>query len=78
VVVANFSPIVRQGYRVGVPALGFYRELLNTDSEMYGGSNVGNAGGLPADDLAWQNQPASVLLTLPPLSVLYLKREPPR
>ncbi len=73
VVVANFSPVVRGGYRVGVPKPGFYRELLNSDSESYGGSNVGNRGGLPSDPIPWQGQPHSVLLTLPPLAVLYLK-----
>ncbi len=74
VVVANFTPIVRSGYRLGVPAPGFYRELLNSDSSHYWGSNVGNAGGLPSDPIPWQGQPHSVLLTLPPLGVLYLKR----
>ncbi len=74
-VVANFTPVLRTGYRVGVPAPGFYRELLNSDSAAYGGSNMGNAGGLPADDIEWQGQPQSVLLTLPPLAVVYLKPE---
>jgi 1,4-alpha-glucan branching enzyme len=76
VVVANFTPVPRGGYRVGVPAPGFYRELLNSDSAHYGGSNLGNAGGLPADDISWQGQPYSVLLTLPPLAVVFLKPEP--
>jgi len=73
VVVANFTPVPRGGYRVGVPAPGFYHELLNSDSAHYGGSNLGNAGGLPADDISWQGQPYSVLLTLPPLAVVFLK-----
>ncbi len=77
VVVANFTPVPRGGYRVGVPAPGFYRELLNSDSAHYGGSNLGNAGGLPADDISWQGQPYSVLLTLPPLAVVFLKPEQP-
>ncbi len=75
VCVANFTPVPREGYRVGVPKAGFYRELLNSDSEAYGGSNLGNRGGLPADEIPWQGQPYSVLLTLPPLGVLYLKPE---
>jgi 1,4-alpha-glucan branching enzyme len=75
VFVANFTPVPREGYRVGVPKPGFYRELLNSDADAYGGSNVGNRGGLPADEIPWQGQPYSVLLTLPPLSVLYLKLE---
>ena len=45
VVVCNFTPVVRENYRVGVPSGGYYREILNTDSEIYGGSNVGNYGG---------------------------------
>ncbi|MCC6191214.1 MAG: 1,4-alpha-glucan branching protein GlgB, partial [Anaerolineales bacterium] len=49
VVVANFTPVPRGGYRVGVPAPGFYKELLNSDAAAYGGSNMGNRGGLPAD-----------------------------
>jgi 1,4-alpha-glucan branching enzyme len=72
-VVANFTPVPRQGYRVGVPAPGFYRELLNSDSEAYGGSNMGNKGGLPADAIPWQGQPYSILMTLPPLAVVYFK-----
>jgi 1,4-alpha-glucan branching enzyme len=73
VVAANFTPVPREGYRVGVPAPGFYRELLNSDSEAYGGSNMGNKGGLPADAIAWQGQPYSLLITLPPLAVVYFK-----
>jgi 1,4-alpha-glucan branching enzyme len=75
VVAANFTPVPREGYRVGVPAPGFYKELLNSDSEAYGGSNMGNKGGLPADDIPWQGQPNSILITLPPLAVVYFKRE---
>jgi 1,4-alpha-glucan branching enzyme len=76
VVVANFTPVVREGYRVGAPRGGFYTEILNSDSESYGGSNVGNKGGLPADDIPWQGFEYSLLLTLPPLGVVYLKPEP--
>ncbi len=75
VVVANFTPVPRTGYRVGAPLPGFYREILNSDAALYGGSNMGNAGGLPADALPWQGQPCSLLLTLPPLAVVYLKPE---
>ena len=49
VVVANFTPVPRPGYRIGVPEDGWYRELLNSDSETYGGGNVGNGGGVQAD-----------------------------
>ncbi len=77
VVVANFTPVPREGYRVGVPRAGFYKELLNSDAEAYGGSNMGNRGGLPADAIAWQDQPYSLLLTLPPLALVILKPEAP-
>ena len=72
-VIANFTPVPREGYRVGVPAPGFYRELLNSDSEDYCGSNMGNKGGLPADPIPWQGQPYSLLITVPPLPVVYFK-----
>src|SRR6185436_2332255 len=72
-VVCNFTPVPRQRYRVGVPVGGFYRELLNTDAGYYGGSNVGNAGGVQAEARPWTGQPWSITLTLPPLSVVMLK-----
>jgi 1,4-alpha-glucan branching enzyme len=75
VVVANFTPVVREGYRVGVPRLATYREVLNSDSELYGGGNVGNGLGLPAQPLKWQQQPFSVEVTLPPLAVVILRPE---
>jgi 1,4-alpha-glucan branching enzyme len=73
VVVANFTPVPREGYRVGVPRPGFYREILNSDAACFGGSNMGNAGGLPSDTKPWQGQPHSILITVPPLAVLYFK-----
>jgi 1,4-alpha-glucan branching enzyme len=73
VVACNFTPVPRHGYRVGVPAPGFYREVINTDGAVYGGSNLGNGGGVPAEPTPWQGQPHSVLLTLPPLATLLLK-----
>ena len=78
IMVANFTPVVREGYRVGVPDLCTYVEVLNSDSEIYGGSNVGNALGLPAQQLKWQSQPYSIEMTLPPLSVVILRPEHPR
>jgi 1,4-alpha-glucan branching enzyme len=75
-VVCNFTPIPRHGYRVGVPVEGFYRELLNTDAGLYGGSNLGNAGGVMAEPRPWAGQPWSVTLTLPPLAVVVLKPGP--
>jgi len=73
VVVCNFTPVPRHGYRVGVPRAGYYRELVNSDSREYGGSDLGNAGGASAEPRAWRGQPHSVVLTLPPLAVLVLK-----
>lgn len=73
--VCNFTPAPRKFYRIGVPRHGFYRELLNSDSEKYGGSNMGNGGGVLAVPLPWQFRPYSVELVLPPLSVLILKPE---
>jgi len=73
VVVANFTPVPREGYRVGVPRPGFYREILNSDAACFGGSNMGNSGGLPSDAKPWQGQPHSILIPVPPLAVLYFK-----
>jgi 1,4-alpha-glucan branching enzyme len=70
----NFTPVVREGYRMGVPEPGRYRELLNTDAEVYGGSNVGNAGGLSTESVAAQGMAQSLVLRLPPLAGLILKR----
>jgi len=69
----NFTPVVRKNYRVGVPAPGFYVEVLNSDSSIYNGSNVGNGGGAPAEPVAWNGRPYSVKITLPPLAALYLR-----
>jgi len=63
----NFTPMVHQGYRIGVPALGNYRELLNSDDRGYGGSGVINEGLFAAQALPWQGQQQSILVTLPPL-----------
>jgi 1,4-alpha-glucan branching enzyme len=75
VVVCNFTPVPRYGYRVGVSQPGTYVELLNTDSLYFGGSNLGNSGELMGEEIPFHHHPASVSLTLPPLSVLYLKRK---
>ncbi|MHB8881768.1 MAG: 1,4-alpha-glucan branching protein GlgB [Thermodesulfovibrionales bacterium] len=73
IIVCNFTPVPRFGYRVGVPAPGFYREVLNSDSRLYGGSDLGNAGGMQAENLPWHGKPYSLPMVLPPLSVLYFK-----
>jgi 1,4-alpha-glucan branching enzyme len=72
VCVANLSPVPREGYRVGMPLAGEWREALNTDSSHYGGSNVGNLGAIVAEEKPWHDQPYSAELTLPPLGVLWL------
>ena len=73
--VCNLSPVPRERYRVGLPHGGRWREALNTDSEHYGGSNVGNWGGVEAEPVPWQGQPWSAELTLPPLGVVWLVPE---
>ena len=72
-VVLNFTPVPRQGYRLGVPAPGYYREMLNTDSAHFSGSNQGNGGGVPSEATPWMDQPHSIVLTLPPLAAILLK-----
>ena len=69
----NFTPVPRKEYRMGVPIGGWYQELLNSDSEAYGGSNMGNGGGVPAEEVPWHGQPHSVVITLPPLSAVFFK-----
>jgi 1,4-alpha-glucan branching enzyme len=73
----NATPVVRYNYRLGVPNDGFYREIINTDGETYGGSNVGNLGGLQADGVEWQGRTHSIVVNLPPLAVIAFKREAP-
>ncbi len=73
VIVCNFTPVSRIGYRIGVPEICFYKEILNSDSQIYWGSNMGNAGGINADEIPWHGKPYSIYITLPPLSVLIFK-----
>ena len=75
VVIANLTPMVRHGYRVGLPHGGHWQERLNTDSSHYGGSNVGNHGRVLAEDHALHGQRWSADFTLPPLGVLWLQPE---
>jgi 1,4-alpha-glucan branching enzyme len=67
-VVLNFTPVPRRGYRLGLPAPGLYREVFNSDSRYYGGSDAGNRGGVTAAAGDWMGQPANAVLTLPPLA----------
>ncbi|MCX7843437.1 MAG: 1,4-alpha-glucan branching protein GlgB [Clostridia bacterium] len=73
VFVCNFTPLPHNDYRIGVPHNLFYEEIFNSDSEIYGGSNVGNMGGVKAEPLSFHNRPFSVTLQIPPLGVLVLK-----
>jgi 1,4-alpha-glucan branching enzyme len=70
----NFTPVPRQAYIIGVPEAGYYRELLNTDAECFGGSNMGNAGGVMASSQGSHGRPCSISITLPPLAVVAFKK----
>jgi 1,4-alpha-glucan branching enzyme len=74
--IANFSGGPRDDYRVGLPFAGRWREVLNTDAEVYGGSGVGNLGAVQAEPDMWHGRPASAALRLPPSGVLWLAPEP--
>ncbi len=71
----NFTPVPRENYRIGVPLPGFYREALNSDADYYGGSNVGNIGGVDSEPMPWMNRDHSVRINLPPLGGLILVHE---
>ncbi len=73
IAVLNFTPVVRQQYRIGVPAARYYLEVLNSDETRFGGSGQGNPGKLRPEAMAWHDQPNSLVLTLPPLAVVYLQ-----
>jgi 1,4-alpha-glucan branching enzyme len=77
VVAFNFTPVVRENYRIGVPGRGFWKEILNSDAAEYGGSGVGNQGGVDAVPIPMHGRTHSLTLTLPPLGVLFLQREAP-
>jgi len=75
IVALNLTPVARDNYRLGVPLAGHYREIMNTDSEIYGGSNIGNAGGVDSEQLSCMDQSYSINMTLPPLSCVILQSE---
>ncbi len=75
VVVCNFTPVPRAAYRVGVPEAVYYREILNSDSRAYGGSNLGNQGGLHSAAMPWHGQPCSMEIIVPPLAVVFFRPE---
>ena len=74
VMVFNFTPVPRMDYRIGVPDAGFHTELMNSDASIYGGSNVGNAGGVDSEPIAAHGFDQSVRLAVPPLGCLLLKK----
>ncbi len=74
-VACNFTPVPRRGYRIGVPYEGMWSEVLNSNAEVYGGTDEGNFGGRQSEEIPTHGYPNSVLLTLPPLGMVVLKRE---
>ena len=76
-VVCNFTPVVRHDYRVGAPGAGggYWKEIFNSDAEGYGGVDLGNLGGVEAENIPWHGREFSLSLTLPPLGVAYFKRQ---
>ena len=75
VCVSNLTPVPRHGYRLGLPQGGRWREVVNTDASVYGGSDVGNMGGVEAEPMPWMGQSHSALLSIPPLGTLWLVPE---
>jgi len=73
-VLANFTPVPRQGYRIGVPHAGFWQEILNSDAQDYGGSGHGNWGGVHTEPVASHGRPVSLTVTVPPLGMVFLKQ----
>ena len=73
IVVSNFTPVPRHGYRIGVPRPGFYREVLNTDAGFYGGANIGNDGGTGSQNTPAHGEPQSITVSLPPLATVFFR-----
>jgi 1,4-alpha-glucan branching enzyme len=76
-VIANFTPVTREDYRIGLPRSGRWREIMNTDAAVYGGSNRGNQGAIVAHPVPWHDQQASAVITVPPLATLWLVADEP-
>jgi 1,4-alpha-glucan branching enzyme len=74
-IACNYTPVPRTDYRVGVPHAGFWKEVINSDAREYGGSGMGNLGGVMADQWGSHGQPASLKVVLPPLGIVYFKYE---
>ena len=77
VVLLNLTPVPRAKYRIGLPRPGKWLEVLNSDAAVYGGSNMGNLGGVTAEAKPWHNMPCSAEFTLPPLSISVFRPERP-
>jgi 1,4-alpha-glucan branching enzyme len=75
-IVASFTPVPREGYRVPVPCGGFWRELLNSDAADYGGGGVGNLGGVRAEPIRERDEAQSIMITVPPLGIVLFAAEP--
>ncbi|MFO7153691.1 MAG: 1,4-alpha-glucan branching protein GlgB [Caldicoprobacter oshimai] len=73
IVVCNFTPVVRHGYRIGVPLLGEYREVFNSDDQAYGGSGQGNFYAIVSEDIPWHGFSQSISITVPPLAAVFFK-----
>jgi 1,4-alpha-glucan branching enzyme len=73
--VANATPVVHHNYQLGVPEAGFWREIINSDAETYGGSNVGNYGGVQSEGREWMGRQYSIVIHLPPLATVAFKLE---
>ena len=73
IAVFNCTPVPRHDYRVGVPKIDRWEEILNSDAEAFGGSGMGNLGGVMAEAITWHGRTASVRLTLPPLAAVFLR-----
>lgn len=75
VIACNFTPVPRWNYRIGVPRSGYWKELINSDAEVYGGSGMGNFGGIWSDNHSHHGRSHSISATLPPLSIVLFKEE---
>jgi len=75
VIVGNFTPVPRMNYRIGVPSRGYWKEVLNSDAQPYGGSGIGNMGGIEAVAEPFHDRPYSLTLALPPLAILFFRSE---
>jgi 1,4-alpha-glucan branching enzyme len=76
IMISNFTTVPRKDYRIGLPRAGIWREVLNTDATLYGGSGVGNLGVVYASAVPSHGFPASALMMLPPLATVYLRFDP--